>query len=92
MPAKTDHLSTPRQRALKVSAGLGGFILAVAIHLTIGALVEDKGPVVITSAYSTFFLWVALMVLAFWFKNGWRAWGVYLLGTALCAGIIYWAL
>ncbi|MEM1321130.1 MAG: hypothetical protein AAGG75_12825 [Bacteroidota bacterium] len=90
MPAKQEYLSGRGQRALKVSAGiLGGFLLAVAIHLVIGAAVEDKGVVVITSAYSTFFLWVLFMILAFLFKNGWKAWGTYLLGIAICAALIY---
>lgn len=93
MPAKQEYLSSPGQRALKVSAGiLGGFLLAIALHLVIGAFVENKGVLVITSAYSTFFFWILFMILAFLFKNGWRAWGAYLLGIGICAGIIFLAL
>ena len=93
MPAKTQYLSNKGQRALKVSAGiLGGFLLANALHLVVGSLIEDKTIIVITSAYSIFFFWILFMILAFLFKNGWKAWGVYLVGIAVCSGIIYWAL
>lgn len=93
MPAKQKYLSSPEQRALKISAGiLGGFLLAMALHLVVGALIENKGVMVITSACSTFLLWILFMILAFLFKNGWKAWGIYLLGIGLCAAIIYWAL
>jgi len=92
MPAKKEYLSSGGQRALKVSAGIiGGFALAMAIHLVVGAWIENKGVMVITSAFSTFFVWVLFMILAFLFKNGWQAWGVYLLGIGICAGLIYLA-
>ncbi|MEM6967325.1 MAG: hypothetical protein AAF573_21355 [Bacteroidota bacterium] len=90
MPAKQEHLSSKGERWLKVSAGiLGGFLLAIAVHLAIAANVEDKGVIIITSAYSTFFLWIFLMIFAFLFKKGWKAWATYLLGMAICAGFIY---
>ncbi|MEM9886668.1 MAG: hypothetical protein AAF849_12320 [Bacteroidota bacterium] len=90
MPAKRQYLSSTGQRWLKVSAGiLGGYSLAVALHLVLGVLIEDQSTVVITSAYTTFFLWVFLMIFAFAFKNGWKAWGVYLLAIAICGGLIY---
>ncbi|MEM8527676.1 MAG: hypothetical protein AAGG68_23745 [Bacteroidota bacterium] len=90
MPAKQQYLSTKGQRALKVSAGiLGGFLLANALHLVVGSLLENKAVVVITSAYSIFFFWILFMILAFTFKNGWKVWGIYLLGIAICSGIIF---
>lgn len=92
MPAKTEYLSSPGQRALKISAGLlGGFLLAIAVHLAIGVFMEDKGPMIMTSTYTTFFLWIFLMIIAFLFRNGWKAWGLYLLGVAICGGIIFLA-
>jgi hypothetical protein len=90
MPANPKYLSSPRQRALKISAGvLGGFILALALQLAIGAYLDNKGSMVITSAFLTFFLWVGLMAGAFLFRNGWHAWGIYLLGILACSGLIY---
>ncbi|MEM9990825.1 MAG: hypothetical protein AAF738_03620 [Bacteroidota bacterium] len=93
MPAQQKYLSSTRQRILKISAGiLGGFILSMALHLVVGAFIEDKGVMIITSAYSAFLVWILFMILAFLFKNGWYAWGTYLLATGICAGLIYWAL
>ncbi|MEM6698526.1 MAG: hypothetical protein AAF806_03470 [Bacteroidota bacterium] len=90
MPAKQQYLSSTGQRWLKVTAAiLGGYALAVAIHLALGVVIEDQSTVVITSAYTTFFLWIFLMILAFSFKSGWKLWGVYLLAIALCSGVIY---
>ncbi|MEM1327754.1 MAG: hypothetical protein AAGI23_17465 [Bacteroidota bacterium] len=92
MPAKQQYLSSTGQRALKVSAGiLGGFLLASALHLVIGALAKDKSIIIMTSAFSTFFVWIFLMIMAFTFKSGWKAWGVYLLGIIICGGIIFMA-
>lgn len=93
MPANPKHLSTPRQRWLRVSAGiLGGFLLTMAIQLAIGIMIEDKGVIVITSAYSSFFLWVLFMILAFLADGAWKPWAYYLAGTAFCAAVIYFNL
>lgn len=90
MPAKTEYLSSPGQRFLKITAGiLGGFLLAMAIQLAIANFTEDKGPMIMTSTFSTFFLWILFMILAFLFRNGWQAWGAYLLGILICSGVIY---
>ncbi|MEM6317835.1 MAG: hypothetical protein AAF960_09195 [Bacteroidota bacterium] len=90
MPAKTQYLSSPKQRALKITAGIiGGYVLAMAFQLAIGAWLTDKAPMIITSAYASFFLWVGLMIVAFLAKNGWRIWGIYLGMTAVFGVIIY---
>lgn len=91
MPANTKYLSSKGQRVLKVTAGIfGGFALAMAMQMAVGAVIENKGVLVITSAYFSFFLWVLFMILAFLFRNGWKAWAVYLLGILVCSAIIYW--
>ena len=90
MPANSKYLASTGQRALKITAGiLGGYILAEALHILVGTLVADKGVVVITGAYTTFFVWISLMILAFLSKNGWKIWGIYLLATLVCAALIY---
>jgi hypothetical protein len=40
-------------------------------------------------AFSGFILWVALMIVAFLAKSGWKIWGIYLLITLLCSLLIY---
>lgn len=90
MPAKMEYLSSPKQRTLKITAGIiGGFFLAMAIQLAVGAWIIDKAPMIITSAYSSFLLWVGFMILAFLAKSGARIWFIYLVIIALCSIIIY---
>jgi len=90
MPAKTEYLSSRGQRWLKISAGiLGGYFVAMLPQIAIGAHLENKAPLLITSAYLSFFLWVFFMIVPFLFRSGWKVWGVYLLIIASCSGIIY---
>ncbi|MEM9649890.1 MAG: hypothetical protein AAF969_15535 [Bacteroidota bacterium] len=90
MPANPKHLSSPGQRVLKITAGiLGGFLVTILFHNALGALLEEKGGLIITSAYTSFFLWAGLMVIAFLVKNGWKVWGIYLFLTILFGAIIF---
>lgn len=90
MPAKKEYLTTPGQRALKISAGLlGGYFLAVAIHLVLSIVLPYRMEVIMTGAFSVFLLWVALMIVAFFMRNGWAVWGIYLLSIFFCAVIVY---
>ncbi|WP_340066845.1 hypothetical protein [Ascidiimonas aurantiaca] len=88
MPANKKHLSAPFQRFLKISAGiLGGFVVTIFFHNAIGVLLEERGGLIITTAYTSFILWAILMIVAFLAKNGWKVWGMYLL-LALLFGVI----
>ncbi|WP_405414508.1 hypothetical protein [Maribacter sp. Asnod1-A12] len=90
MPANKKHLSSTGQRWLKVTAAIiGGYLVTMLVHNAIGIHLTNKGGIALTSAFSAFFMWVGLMVLAFLSKNGWKVWGIYLLIIALCAIIIY---
>ncbi|MEM9361858.1 MAG: hypothetical protein AAGA43_04435 [Bacteroidota bacterium] len=90
MPANKKHLSSPGQRVLKITAGiLGGFFVTIFFHNAVGSLIEQKGALIITTAYTSFILWAALLVLAFIAKNGWKVWGIYLLLIIIFAGIIF---
>lgn len=90
MPAKKEYLSTSGQRFLKVSAGiLGGLFLSIAIHLMIGSLFKSEVAVMLTSTFTAFLLWAALLAIAFLAKNGWKIWGIYLAGILICSSIIY---
>ena len=90
MPANTKYLSSPGQQILKISAGfLGGFVVTILFHNALGSLLPEKGGLIITSAYSSFFLWAALLVIAFLIKNGWKVWGIYLLLIIVFGIIIF---
>lgn len=90
MPANEKYLSSTSQRIAKISAGIiGGYFAAIALHLVWGVLSEDKAVMVLTSAFSTFFLWVGFMILAFLAKNGWIYWLKMLAIIVSCGLIIY---
>ena len=90
MPANVKHLTkSPWQRFAKITAAIvGGFVLTIAIHLA-AALWLDHVTVLITSTFSGFILWAALMIVAFLGKNGWKTWGIYLLLISVFAIAIY---
>lgn len=87
MPANKKYLSSPKQQFLKVTAAiLGGYLVAITFHLAL-AFIFKPVNVIITSSFTVFIVWVALMVLAFLAKNGWKIWGLYL-GLSLIFSII----
>ncbi|ETN96168.1 hypothetical protein P278_09340 [Zhouia amylolytica AD3] len=44
----------------------------------------------ITMSFSGFILWALLLLLAFLFRNGWNAWGIYLLIALFLLIPFYW--
>ncbi|MEO0573067.1 MAG: hypothetical protein AAF039_15270 [Bacteroidota bacterium] len=90
MPANPKYLSSPGQRFLKITAGiLGGFIITILFHNALGSLLEEKGGIIITSAYSSFFLWAGLLAIAFMTKNGWKIWGIYIVLMVVFGVVIF---
>ncbi|MBP2832381.1 hypothetical protein J8281_09305 [Aquimarina sp. U1-2] len=90
MPANPKHLSSNSQRIVKITAGiLGGYLVTILFHNSIGSLLSEKAGLLITSAYSSFFLWSILLIVPFLFKNGWKAWATYIIIILICAGIIF---
>ncbi|MBU2913259.1 MULTISPECIES: hypothetical protein [Reichenbachiella] len=90
MPANPKHLTKAiHQRMAKITAAiLGGYLLTTAVHLALATWL-DKGTVLITSTYTGFILWVALMIIAFLGRNGWKTWGIYLLLTGFFSILVY---
>jgi hypothetical protein len=90
MPANPKYLSSPGHRILKITAGiLGGYLISVLFHNAIGSMLEEKGALIITTGYTSFIVWAAMLIFAFMGKNGWKVWGLYLLLIALLAGVIF---
>jgi len=90
MPANKKYLSSNGQRFLKVTAGiLGGLIITILFHNALAIIIEDKNWLIITSSYSSFIIWVFMLVLAFMIENGWKTWGIYLALILLFSSIIY---
>ena len=92
MPARKEYLTTPGQRALKISAGvIGGYLLTSCLHLLLAVVIPFREQILLSSTFSFFLCWVGLMVLAFLARNGWKIWGIYLLSSVIFSGIIYLA-
>ena len=90
MPANPKYLNPSFwPRFSKITAAiLGGYFVSVTFHLALAAWFSRK-DVLITMAFSGFILWVALMIIAFLAKSGWKIWGVYILLTLLFCLFIY---
>ncbi|MES2545217.1 MAG: hypothetical protein V4548_10055 [Bacteroidota bacterium] len=90
MPANTKYLTQSKwQRFLKITAAiLGGYFVSMSFHLALASWFNQV-DVIITMAFSGFILWVALMVVAFMAKSGWKIWGIYLGLTAIFSLLIY---
>lgn len=90
MPANTKYLTQSKwQRFAKFTAGfIGGYLVAASLHLALAAWCNLIN-VMITSTFSMFIIWAALMVAAYMGKNGWKTWGLYLLLSAVLLGLVY---
>jgi hypothetical protein len=90
MPANKKYLTHSKtQRFAKISAGiLGGYFVTVTSHMALAYFV-DHVDVLTTLRFGGFVLWVALLIIAFLAKKGWKIWGVYLLLTLFFSVIIY---
>lgn len=80
MPANPKYL-TPAfwPRFAKITAAiLGGYFVSVTFHLALASWF-NRPEVLMTTAFSGFILWVALMVIAFLAKSGLKIWGIYIL-------------
>ena len=92
MPANPKYLTQSKwQRFAKITAAiLGGYFVSVTFHLALASWF-NRANVLITMAFTGFILWVALMVIAFLSKNGWKIWGIYLFISLFFSILIYLA-
>lgn len=90
MPANSKYLNPSFwPRFSKITAAiLGGYFVSVTFHLALASWLS-RPEVLMTMAFSGFILWVALMVIAFLAKSGWKIWGIYILLTLLFSALIY---
>ena len=90
MPANPKYLTKSRwERFTKITAAIiGGYLVSVSFHLALASWF-NRANVVITMAFSGFILWVALMIVAFLAKKGWKIWLLYVSLTLIFSGLIY---
>ncbi|PCE64434.1 hypothetical protein [Sediminicola luteus] len=91
MPANPKHLNpNPWHQFAKITAGIiGGYIIAALFHMCLPLWLPSPKKVLITSIYTLYMLWVALLIVPFLFRNGWKAWGLYLVIIAILFGLFY---
>lgn len=91
MPANPKYLSeSPWQKLAKISAGLiGGYIISALLHLCLILWLPSPKKILITSIYTIFIVWGALLVIPYLFKNGWKAWALYGIISIALYGIYY---
>lgn len=91
MPANKKHLTaSPLQRLLKITAAIIGGYWVTSSFLLFLLHFGSKKDVLITMKFMSYLVWVALMILAFLAKSGWKIWGWYLLaGTLLLSPVLY---
>lgn len=94
MPANPKYLSQSKwQRFAKLSASVvGGFLVAVSLHLAIAVWLPDRKNIFVTYSFSLFLLWTALMFIPYLLDNGWKCWLWYAAATVFLGVIILWGL
>jgi Ca2+/Na+ antiporter len=90
MPANPKYLTQSKwQRFAKITAAiLGGYFVSITFHLALASWF-NRANILMTMAFSGFIFWVALMVIAFLAKSGWKIWGIYILLTLIFSLFIY---
>lgn len=91
MPANLKHLTkSPWQQFAKISSGiLGGYIISALVHMCLPLWLPFPKEVLITSIFTLFIVWCVLLIVPFLFKNGWKAWLLYLVIIAILFIIYY---
>lgn len=74
MPANKKYLTTSSWHiAAKIIAGLiGGYLIASLVHIILILFLPYSKEILITSIFSLFIIWGALMIVPFLFKNGYK--------------------
>jgi hypothetical protein len=91
MPANTKYLTKSSwQKTAKITAGIiGGYIITALFHLSLALWLPYHKEVLITSIYTVFILWGVLLIVPFLFKNGWKAWILYIVISISLYGIYF---
>lgn len=91
MPANPKYLNkSPWQSFAKISSGIvGGYLVTSLFHMCLALWLPNAKEVLITSVYTVFMLWITLLIGSFLFKNGWKAWGFYVIISIILFGVYY---
>ncbi|MEM9721900.1 MAG: hypothetical protein AAGA10_21725 [Bacteroidota bacterium] len=88
MPAKAKYLSNGWVRFSKFMAAFFGAYLATMLsHMAIAKNVPNDTPVLLTSIYSGFIVWVGFMIMVYLIKKAWISWAI-LLSVCLVSSLL----
>ncbi len=81
MPANKKYLTTsPWHKTTKLVAGIiGGYVIAALLHMILVLFLPYPKEILITSIFSLFIIWSALMIVPFLFKNAYKVLALYTL-------------
>lgn len=81
MPANKKYLNqSPWHQGAKITAGLiGGYIITALFHMCIALLLPAHKEVLISGIVTFFIVWCVFLILPFLFKNGFKAWLLYII-------------
>lgn len=90
MPANKKYLtkSIIKRCAKIMTAILGGYFVSISFHLALASWF-DRTAIIITMAFTSFILWVGLMIVVFIAKKVWQIALLYFVLTLLFSLIMY---
>jgi len=90
MPAKKKYLSGGWRRFSKILAVIFGAYAATAtLHIAIAKSVPDDTPVLLTSTYTSFLVWIGFMVMIYMIRRAWVSWGILFGVISICSLLIF---
>jgi hypothetical protein len=77
MPAKQKYLSGAWKRLSKILAIVfGAYAATSTLHIAIAKSVANDTPVLLTSTFSSFIVWVGLMIMVYMIRKAWISWTI----------------
>ncbi len=91
MPANPKHLNkSPWHQFAKISAGIiGGYLISSFFHMSLALWLPNHKQVLISFIFTFYMVWCALLMIPFLFKNGWKAWALYILAIIVLYATYY---
>lgn len=72
-----------------MAAIFGAYAATMTAHLAASMMLEDDTPILLTSTFSGFLMWVGLMVMVFFIRRAWISWAILLSITLVSSLIIF---